>query len=187
MATMLLKNGALTAPPKFHTDETQLSEEMVSASNKELWFPAVGSCVAVIGVTKANVVGCHLTMETDKKGVELICAKMIELANKNPITALYFVGNSANWAKMPSKWGGKTAAEFAKALKGKLDVKGPIYFFDTVSTATKELPHVCVRATFTGTAGAVIEVMAQKSGEICTPEQRKGLKVVPPAKLVTLK
>jgi hypothetical protein len=187
MPTLLLKNGQLTAPPKFHTDATQLSEEMVSSSKGVLWFPAVGSCVAVIGVTKANVVGCHLTMETEKKGVELICAKMTELCEKNPVTALYFVGNSANWAGMPSKWGGKTAPEFAKAIKKNFDVKGNTYFFDTVTTATKELPHICVRATWTGTAGAVIEVMPQKSAEIPTAEQRKQLKVVPPAKLVTLK
>jgi hypothetical protein len=29
--------------------------------------------------------------------------------------------------------------------------------------------------------------MAQKSGDIPTPDERKGLKVVPPAKLQTLK
>lgn len=187
MPTLLLKNGALAAPPSFHTDQTQLSEEMVSSSTKELWFPGVGSCVAIVGVTKSTLVGCHLTMETEKKGVDLVCAEMKKACEKNPITALYFVGNSANWAKMPSVWGGKTAAEFAKALKGKLDVKGTVYYFDTATTVTKELSHACVRATFTGTAGAVIEVMAQKSAAIPTPEERKGLKVVPPAKLVTLK
>ena len=174
------------ANTKVYPDETCLAEDFVNASTKELWFPRVGSCIVVVGCTPKTLVGAHLTCDTAVKEVEAILKKMRELAGKDAFSSLYVLGNFTVWASMTAKIG-KNSGEIVKSIKKTLDHKGNTYTFDSAGTVTKELPHACFRATFSGTAGAVLEVMPQKQGDVPSEAERKALKVIPPGKLAAVK
>jgi len=179
--------GALLAPTvAYGNDATCLSELMVGESDTVLWYPGVGSCATFTAVTPTRLVGCHISMDATKPMLKTLFAKMAEWAGKGAITALYLGGNSEEWKTFESPLG-KKPADMMKFARAELGFKGNAYYYDSKDLVTKPLPHMCMRATFSGTAGAVIDVMAQTSGSTPSDTEKKAMKVVPPPKLQTLK
>lgn len=175
-----------TKPVVHGTDETRLSEDMAAGSTSALWYPGVGSCATFTVVTASKIAGTHVSMVTTKDVLKKLFAHVLAEAG-GPLTALYLSGNSKVWAENDSPMG-KTPADFVKFARAELGkYKGNAYLADTKDLVTKDKPHACIRATFTGTAGAVIETMAQASGIVPSATELGGLKVVPPAKLVAIK
>lgn len=171
----------------FHGPDTQLAEDMAAGSTTHLLYPGVGSCATFTVVTHSKIAGTHVSMATSKDMLKKLFAHVLAEAGGEAITALYLAGNSTVWAGSDSPMG-KTPADFIKFARAELGkYKGNAYFADTKDLVDATKPHACIRATFTGTAGAVIETMAQASGVVPSKSELGGLKVVPPARLAAIK
>lgn len=171
----------------FHGPDTQLAEDMAAGSTTFLLYPGVGSCATFTAVSRSRIAGTHVSMATSKEMLKKLFTHITEELGGEPITALYLSGNSEVWAANDSPMG-KTPVDFIKFARAQLGkYKGNAYFADTKDLVNKAKPHACIRVTFTGTAGAVIELMAQRSGVVPSTSEQGDLAVVPPAKLVSIK